>query len=288
MKSIRIFSLLLASLVAIVAAAPANAQSGAANRQIIPIKGDLYRFQNNFHFSVFLVTPPGVIATDPIDAEAARWLENEIRKRFGKEIRYVIYSHDHRDHSAGGEVWADTAIVVAHERAKEVIVAEKRPTAVPNVTFRERMTIELGGKRVELLYPGKSHSDNLIVVLFPEERAAFTVDFINVKRLPYQDFPDSYWPDFIDAIKFVENLDFDILIPGHGATGTREDARDHRVYIEKLYNAVLAGARAGKSVEQLKQELTFEEYRGWGQYEAWRPLNIEGLYQRVQLQRRDN
>ena len=47
-------------------------------------------------------------------AAAATWLENEIRTRFGQEIRYVVYSHDHADHISGGEVWDDTAVVVAY------------------------------------------------------------------------------------------------------------------------------------------------------------------------------
>ena len=55
-----------------------------AKRAITHIAGDLYRFQNNFHLSVFLVTPEGVIATDPINAEAATWLEAEIDKRFAR------------------------------------------------------------------------------------------------------------------------------------------------------------------------------------------------------------
>ena len=80
-----------------------------AKRAITHIAGDLYRFQNNFHFSVFLVTPEGVIATDPINAEAATWLEAEIDKRFARPIRYLVLSHDHADHSSGGEVFADTA-----------------------------------------------------------------------------------------------------------------------------------------------------------------------------------
>ena len=54
----------------------------APKRVITKIAGDLYRFQNNFHYSVFLVTPEGVIATDPINAEAATWLKAEIKKRF--------------------------------------------------------------------------------------------------------------------------------------------------------------------------------------------------------------
>lgn len=179
-------------------------------------------------------------------------------------------------------------MVVAHDNAKQVIVGEKRPTAVPDITFTDRMTIELGGKRVELHYPGRSHSDNLIVMHFPEERTVFTVDFVSVGRLPYQNFPDSYMPDWIDAIRFVEGLDFDILAPGHGPLGKKSDAAEHRAYIESLYRQVLSGARAGKTVEELKQTIDMAEFRGWGQYDAWLPLNIEGMYQRVQANRRGN
>ena len=71
------------------------------SRSIKKIAGDLYRFQNNFHYSVFLVTSEGIIVTDPINADAAKWLKAEIKKRFDKPIRYLILSHDHSDHSAG-------------------------------------------------------------------------------------------------------------------------------------------------------------------------------------------
>ena len=47
-------------------------------RSIKKIAGDLYRFQNNFHFSVFFVTPDGIIATDPINKGAAQWLNHNL------------------------------------------------------------------------------------------------------------------------------------------------------------------------------------------------------------------
>ena len=101
-------------------------------REITKIAGEVYRFRNNAHYSVFAVTPAGVIATDPINADAARWLKDEIQKRFNQPVRYVIYSHDHADHISGGEVFADTAVVVAHDFAKRAIVGERRPTAAPH------------------------------------------------------------------------------------------------------------------------------------------------------------
>lgn len=264
---------------------PATAQT----RAITKIKGNVYRFQNNYHFSVFAVTPAGVIATDPINAGAARWLLAEVRKRFNQPIRYVIYSHDHADHIAGGEVLKEAgAIVVAHARTREIIVGEKRPTAVPDITFRRRMTLRLGGTTVRLRYVGRNHSDNMIVVRFPAEGIVYAVDFIPVKALAYRDFPDAYMPDWIRSIRRVERMDFDILAPGHGPLGKKADAVAFRQYLTTLYNAVLTGARQGMSLDQLKASINLEKYKDWGQYKDYRGLNIEGMYRLVQANRRGN
>lgn len=280
---------IVAGVVAVMSSGAHAQQQQQAQREITQVAGDLYRFQNNFHVSVFLVTPEGVIVTDPIDAEAAAWLREQIGERFDQPIRYAIYSHDHADHIAGGEVFKEAgAIVIAHENAKRTIIGEQRPTAVPDITFSDKMTIELGGKTVELIYPGRSHSDNLIVMRFPEERAVFTVDFVSVKRLPYQDLADAYFPDWIEAIKQVEALEFDTLIPGHGPVGTKADATEHRQYLEDLHAAVLEAARAGQSLEGMKAGITLDKYQDWGQYEDWRTMNIEGMYNQIRMHRRGN
>jgi glyoxylase-like metal-dependent hydrolase (beta-lactamase superfamily II) len=259
-------------------AAPAQPQ-----REITPIKGDLYRFRNAGHFSVFLVTPAGIIATDPIDADAARWLKAELARRFNKPVKYLIYSHDHSDHISGGEVFADTAVVIAHENAKAVILGERRPTAVPDLTFSDRLTVELGGKKVELLYLGKNHSDNSIVMRFPDERSLFAVDFIPVKSLPFRDFPDAYVDEWIESLKKAETLDFDILAPGHGELGRKEDVRALRAYLEELREQVLGYLRDGKSVEEIKQRVKMDKYSGWGNYKNYLSLNIEGMARHLQM-----
>ncbi len=268
--------------------ATAHVGSAQDTRAITQIAGDLYRFQNNFHFSVFLVTDDGVIVTDPINADAANWLKSEIENRFARPVRYLVYSHDHPDHSSGGEVFDDAAIVVAHENAKATIVGEGRPTAVPEITFSDRMSIELGGKAVELIYVGRGHSDNSIVMHFPQERALFAVDFVSVDRMPYQDLTDAYFPDWIDAIDVLKGIDFDILVPGHGSVGTKEDAVEHQAYLRALYDQVLAAARAGSTLDQMKSEIKLEEFSHFKQYEEWRELNIEGMYRQINMHRRGN
>src|SRR5262249_14464760 len=98
--------------------AQAQTPAPAPVREITQIAGDLYRFRNNNHYAVFAVTPAGIIATDPINAEAAQWLKAELHKRFSQPVKYLIYSHDHADHIAGGARFVDTAHMAPHERSK--------------------------------------------------------------------------------------------------------------------------------------------------------------------------
>lgn len=233
------------------------------------------------------MTPDGVIATNPINAEAARWLRDEIGRRFKQPVRYLAYSHDHADHISGGEVFADTATVVAHDNAKAAIVGEKRRTAVPQVTFSDRLTIELGGTVIELIHVGRNHSDNSIVMRFPRARILFAVDFIPVNGLAFRDFPDAYMPDWIDSLTRVEALDFDVLAPGHGPLGTKANVTAFREYLQDLRAEVLRYAREGKTVDEVKQLVKLPKYDAWGPRE-WFPLNVEGMYRLVQQNRRPN
>jgi len=258
------------------------------------ISGEVYRFRHRFHYSVFAVTPDGIIATDPINAGAAEWLKAELKKRFNLPVKYLIYSHEHPDHISGGEVFADTAIVVAHERAKAKIIGEQRRTATPHVSFSDRMTIELGGTEVELTYVGRNHSDNSIVMRFPKERILFAVDFIPVETVAFRDFHDAYIEEWIDSLARVERMDFDILAPGHGRLGTRDHVRRFREYMQDLHGAVLEQVRAGASLEEMQETIRLPKYKRWFGYQSdnpnlnWFPMNIAGMYRYIQNHRRSN
>ena len=73
-----------------------------------------YRAQNDNHYTVFLVTPEGIIMSDPINRDFSRWLKSEIATRFKVPVRYVLYTHKDWDHASGGVVFADTAEFVGH------------------------------------------------------------------------------------------------------------------------------------------------------------------------------
>lgn len=287
--------LAIAALVGTLSSASAQtagqALPSAANpvREITKVAGEVYRFRKNTHHSIFIVTSDGIITTDPINKSTAEWLKGELKTRFpGKTVKYVVYSHDHADHIAGGEVFADTAVVVAHANARAVIVGEKRPTAVPTVTFTERLDIDLGGTRVELHYVGRNHSNNSIVMRLPAEKVIFAVDFIPVNSLGFRDWPDAYLEEWIESLKRVEAMEFDILAPGHGALGDKKHVTAFRGYMEDLRNQVLAAVRAGKTLEETKALVDISKHRSWGGFEQMGTLNVEGMYRLVSANRRPN
>jgi glyoxylase-like metal-dependent hydrolase (beta-lactamase superfamily II) len=293
----RLLSAALAIGTLIAAMSSASAQTAgqalpsAANpvREITKIAGEVYRFRNNNHYSIFIVTSDGIITTDPINKSTAEWLKGELKTRFpDKAVKYMVYSHDHADHISGGEVFADTAVVVAHANARAVILGEKRPTAVPTVTFTERLDIDLGGTKLELHYVGRNHSNNSIVMRLPAEKLIFAVDFIPVNSLGFRDWPDAYLEEWIESLKRVEAMEFDILAPGHGALGDKRNVTAFRGYMEDLRNQVLAAVRAGKTLEETKALVDISKYKDWGGFQQMGALNVEGMYRLVTANRRPN
>jgi glyoxylase-like metal-dependent hydrolase (beta-lactamase superfamily II) len=247
-----------------------------AKRSIERVKGDVYRFQNDFHFAMFVVTDDGIVVTDPINADAVNWLKAELADRFEQPVTHMVLSHYHADHSSGGEAWGDIE-VIAHENAKAHIEAGEVQTAMPTETFADQHTFSLGGKDFELRYLGEGHSDDLIATVVRPEKLAFGVDVVSRKSVPWRDFPHTDINGMIEQIKTVEALDFEIMAPGHSVIGTKQDATDVRVYIEEMRDAVKAALAEGQSEAEIIASDIGADYREWTTYEMWRDLNIQGM-----------
>ena len=252
------------------AATLAGAQD--VKREISRVTFDVYRFQNQFHVNMFVITGAGVVVTDPINAEAAAWLKDEIAKITDEPITYLIYSHSHGDHASGGTEYGDVPYVVMHRNAPEdidLVEATQR--------FDDQMSFVLGSKTFELTYLGPGHGTDMIAVVVRPDAVAFVVDVVSAKRLFYRDFPGANVDDWIAQVKKVESLDFDILLGGHGQVGVKRDVTNAIGYLEELRAAVLRGLQSGKSVEQLENEITMDKYRDWAAYDQWRALNVRGM-----------
>ena len=145
-------------------------------RSLVQVRDNLYRHTNAEipfrHSGLVLITSEGALVIDPALTCTATWLRDEIKTRFNVDVRYLIQTHAHFDHIAGSQVFQEAgATVVAHRNAVEPIVGEKLPTAVPGKVFDKEMTIELGGETIKLYHVAPSHSNSMVMVLFPRHRA---------------------------------------------------------------------------------------------------------------------
>src|SRR5712675_210837 len=196
---------------------------------------NVYIFRYGGHQSMFIVTKAGVIATDPIGERrpAAKAYIEEIQKITKAPIKYVIYSHSHYDHIAGGKPFKDLgAVFIAHRNAQKRIAALKpADVVVPDQAVDGKRVISLGGTTLELNYVGLNHSDNMLVMRLPKEKIIFTVDWIPIKGIQFRGMADTYVPDIEESLKKVIAMDWETLIPGHPGpggvqTGTKEDAKN--------------------------------------------------------------
>ena len=270
----RILALALAASVFTPLLSTATAQE--VKRSIEQEKGDVYRFQNNFHFAIFVVTQDGIVVTDPISAEAVEWLKAELAGRFDQPVTHMVLSHHHDDHASGGEAWGDIK-VIAHENAKAHVEAGDVQTAMPTEIFADQYAFSLGGKDFELTYLGAGHSDDLIAMVVRPENVAFVVDVVSPKSVPWRDFPHTDINGMIDQIKRVEALDFDIMAPGHSVIGIKQDATDVRMYIEEMRDAVKVALDNGQSEMEIIASDIGADYKKWVTYDMWRDLNIQGM-----------
>jgi len=238
---------------------------------------NVYVFRYGNHQSMFVVTPEGVIATDPIGygrPQAVVTYVEEIKKVTDKPIKYLIYSHHHYDHIAGGKPFKDAgAKIIAHKKAKERLAVLKDPaTPLPDVTFDRKRTITLGGTALELTYVGLNHSDSSLVMRLPREKIIFVVDFLPVGSVPGRGMIDFYPLETESAIKQVLAMDWERLIPGHpGAPGdrlgTKKDAQDQLTFLQDASEAVKVAAREGKCWEPAEKEVKLPKYEKWPGYE---------------------
>jgi glyoxylase-like metal-dependent hydrolase (beta-lactamase superfamily II) len=237
-----------------------------------------FRYQNSQ--AMFVVTRDGVIATDPIGygrPQAVTTYIDEIKKVTQQPIKYLIYSHHHFDHIAGGKPFKDAgATIIAHKNAKARLAVLQDPaTVLPDETVDTTRTIQLGDTALELSYVGLNHSDSSLVMRLPKEKIIFAVDFIPVASVPGRGMIDSYPLEWEDSLKQVLAMDWERVIPGHpgpgGRLGTKQDVQNLLTFLQDA-SAQVRAAREGKCWEPVEKEMKLPKYESWPGYEQGLPF----------------
>jgi len=248
------------------------------------ITDNVYLFRYQFYQAMFVVTPEGVIATDPIGyrrPQAVKTYLEEIRKITQAPVKYLVYSHHHYDHIEGGWPFKQAgATVIAHRNAKARLLDLGNPDIpLPDVVVDDFHAIELGGVRLELHHVGRNHSDNSLLMLLPREKLAFTVDFVSFGSVMFRNLPDGFLPDWFASLERVLQLDWDRMISGHpiagGRFGTKDDVRAQLAYMSDLSQVVREAAAQGKCWDAAMKEIKLPKYEKLAGYESGLAANVE-------------
>ena len=152
----------------------------------------------------------------------------------------------------------------------------------PDITYTDRLNINIGGKRVEVIHMPTGHADDNTIVRFVDgTNVLFASDWITVHRLPFG--PIS--PDEIPPVKAVEAMDFEYFVCSHGQLGKKSDVTASIRYREQLRDAVAKAIAAGQTLQQAQAGVLMEDYKDWEFYAAQRPQNVAGTYRALTSKR---
>mgnify|MGYP000622114035 CR=1 FL=1 len=199
----------------------------SATYSTLEVTKDVYVVTGPGYNAMFVVTSEGVIVADSNNPEFASKVLEEIKTVTKQPVRYVVYSHDHRDHIAGGQVFKDAgAVLLSHEEAKKAIVKHPHPdVAVPDFTWSgNKYALTLGDKTMELFYFGPNHGTGMTVYYLPKEKVMYFADIVTPNRLPFTiiaDFDPDAWGK---SLKEIETIPFQMAVFSHeGPIGGRAE-----------------------------------------------------------------
>ena len=215
----------------------------------------------------FYIGDDSVLLIDAkMDKKSQDQVIEKIKDITDKPITYLINTHSDGDHVRGNRFSPGTLTIIAHENCRKEFFHPQRDGSpsewndpelmpfIPSITFKERLDLYLGSKKVELYYFGVGHTTGDAVVYFPEEKTAFVGDQLIIAR-----------PQLIHAYKggnsfghvknlttMLETLDAQQFCSGHDEMSDRQGVQNHIDYMIKLQEKVQVSIENNKSLEETK------------------------------------
>ena len=240
----------------------------------------------------------GVTAIDALFTPAmTRTLLAETARVAPRPVRRLVNTHHHLDHTLGNAQFPAETEIVAHEKAR----AEMQRTGIGVLPRIERMApqfvgtladaverlpdrtfegaaleLDAGAHRLRLLHLGSGHTRGDVVVHLPQERVLFAGDlaFFDVTPLAFEGHIGN-WIAIGERVLAMEGVD--VIVPGHGPVGTKDDLRDLLGYLRLVRDGAQRGFDAGAPVEDAAAAIDLGRYSEWGEPERL-PINVARLY----------
>jgi cyclase len=254
----------------------------------------------------FCIANAGIIAgrddTTVVDAlfspPMTRSLLDTVKRVSMRPADRLLTTHHHVDHTLGNALFPASTRILAHARAKAEqervgigilkLVTRIAPyfeaelegvrERLPDETFDgESLEIEAGGRRVRLLHYGTGHTRGDVMVHLPDERVLFAGDvaFFDVTPMGFEGHIGN-WIKVCD--RAIAETDAEVVVPGHGPVGTKDDLRRMRDYLGLVHEGSRRAFDEGATEAEAAKTIELGEFAEWADAERL-PLNVNRCYQ---------
>ncbi len=288
---------ILGLVIALLCCVPALSQQAQRNpvgqtalRQIIP---GHYVFSSGTFNSGVIVTSEGVVVLDALNSEAAGRAERDaIANMIRQPVRALVSSTFHNNYTKGNLAFADVW-KIGHENyrtdllqlmQREKVSAEEQKARLPDQTFRDRVTLYLGGKEIQILYVGRAHTRGDSIIYVPQDRIVYLSELFFADQFLYID--DGYGLDWLKALDAVEGLGAEIFVPAHGPIPadpreTRQGLVRFRQMLVDIRDAVQKEIARGATEDQAVATVRWPQYEKMQAYNAQREVAVRRFYRQL-------
>lgn len=269
---------------------PAERNRTGTLRQLMP---GHYVFSSTSFNSGVIATREGVVVLDALSSEAIARQEREaIASVIQQPVRFLVSSTFHNNYTWGNVAYQDV-IRIGHENYRADLLAqmqrdraspENQMARLPQITYRNRLTIRLGNKEIQILYLGRGHTRGDSIIFVPQDRIAYVSELFFSDQFLY--INDGYGLSWLKTLDAIEALPADILVPGHGPIpedpqGTRQCLHRFRQLLVDLRDAVQQEIARGATEEQAAAAIKLPQYEKMQGYTSQREVAVRRMYQEM-------
>jgi len=250
---------------------------------IHPVAGGVYYLEGTGGNIGLSVGEDGIVMVDDQFAPLTERILAAITELDDGEIRFVINTHVHPDHTGGNENLGKMGIaILANDRVRLRMVEEQRPEAgFPVLTFSDTTTVHLNGEEVHVFTVPPAHTDGDSFIHFRGADVLHLGDVFRTNNFPYIDVArGGTLRGTLEALAIAIGMSGPdtLIIPGHGVLSSREDVIEFRDMTLVVAERVEKLVREGATLEEVLGAGTTAEYEDrWGDPERF----LQGVYVEV-------
>jgi glyoxylase-like metal-dependent hydrolase (beta-lactamase superfamily II) len=231
--------------------------------------------------SAFVVNKRSVWVFDPTKVSVE--ILDEIRALTGAPVKHVAIAHHHPDHFEGVGAYADASVVLHTNCEANIQALEEGGHALDGrslITYDHKLIFEEDGREIQVIHPGRFHTNGDTIVYLPKEKIVFAGDLYSWDSVG--NLREGYLREWIDALAMLEKMDVDVIVPGHGDhLANKQDVAAYRAYITAFVAEMEKHIKAGKSLEEIQKTFDLPEYRHLEKWDRMMPRTIERAYQEL-------